>query len=301
MSEAATTTLGRDRALGFFYGAISVSIFASFVLMSRVGMRTQLGSEDLLALRFGIGGLCMLPIFLRFGLRGVGALNALALALLGGLGFAALAYGGIARAPATHATVFLHGSLPLSTVLIAAVSSRRWPDRRRIAGVAIITAGIVAIGSDSVLHGDSGSFTGDVMLFFAAASWSAYALLAHALRIPALQAASIVAVISAILYLPLYAMHGAPGLLEANASDLVTQAAFQGVVIGAVSIFVYTRAAMLLGPTAASLLTPIVPALTTLLAIPILGEWPSQIVTIGVILTTIGMGIALRSTSKAAA
>lgn len=59
----------RDLTLGLIYGAVSVSIFASFVLISRIGMRTDLQAGDLLALRFGVGGIILLPVLLRYGCK----------------------------------------------------------------------------------------------------------------------------------------------------------------------------------------------------------------------------------------
>ena len=285
----------RDLTLGLIYGAVSVSIFASFVLISRIGMRTDLQAGDLLALRFGVGGIILLPVLLRYGLQNVGWLDSIGLAALGELGFAILAYAGIARTPATHATVFLHGTLPLSTVLIAAIVWKRWPSRQRLLGVATIAAGVVAMGWDSLSHANATHLAGDAMLFTATAGWAAYAIWAKVRNVPPLQAAAIVTVLSGIAYLPLYVVFGRSHLFEANAPDLLLQVLYQGVVIGVISLYVYTQAAMLLGPTPAALLTTIVPTITTLLAIPVLGEWPSIVVTIGVVLTTVGMVIALRA------
>jgi drug/metabolite transporter (DMT)-like permease len=292
--EAGEPGRSRNLTLGLIYGAVSVSIFASFVLISRIGMKTDLQAGDLLALRFGVGGIILLPVLLHYGLQNVGWRDAIGLAALGGLGFAILAYAGIARTPATHATVFLHGTLPLSTVLIIAIVWKRWPSRQRLLGIATIAAGVVAMAWDSLSHADAMQLVGDAMLFTATAGWAAYAIWAKVRNIPALQAAAIVAVLSGIAYLPFYAASGRSHLFDVSAPDLLLQALYQGVVIGVVSIYVYTQATMLLGPTPAALLTTIVPTITTLLAIPVLGEWPLVVVTIGVVLTTVGMVIALR-------
>lgn len=283
----------RNLTVGLLYGAAVVAVFSSFVLISRIGLRTELQPNDLMALRFGIGGLILLPVFLHHGLAGLKLADALALAALSGLGFAMLAYGGMARAPATHATVFLHGTLPLSTVLIAAAYSQRWPSRQRLIGVLTIGAGVLAIASDSAANAGWSQLTGDVMLFAAATSWSAYGVWVRVRKIPALQAAAIVTVMSGIVYIPIYAATSDSGLLQASLDDLIVQGIFQGIIIGVVSIFVYTRAVTLLGPTSTALLSTTVPTLTALLAIPLLGEYPSTLVICGIALTTVGMIVAL--------
>ena len=283
----------RNLTVGLLYGAAVIAVFSSFVLISRIGMRTDLQPNDLMALRFGVGGLILLPVFLLHGLAGLRIGDALALAALSGLGFAMLAYGGIARTPATHGTVFLHGTLPLSTILIVAAYSQRWPSHQRLIGVLAIAAGVLAMALDSAAYAGSSQLTGDVMLFAAATSWSAYSVWVRVRKIPALQAAAIVTVMSGIVYIPVYVAMSDRGLLQASLGDLIVQGIFQGIIIGVVSIFVYTRAVTLLGPTSTALLSTTVPALTALLAIPLLGEYPSTLVICGIALTTAGMIVAL--------
>jgi drug/metabolite transporter (DMT)-like permease len=66
------------------------------------------------------------------------------------------------------------------------------------------------------------------------------------------------------------------------------------VLIGAVSIFVYTRAVTALGPATTALFTAAVPCITTLLAIPLLSETPSWAALCGVGVVSLGMLAAVR-------
>jgi drug/metabolite transporter (DMT)-like permease len=77
------------------------------------------------------------------------------------------------------------------------------------------------------------------------------------------------------------------------------QAAVQGVLVGAVSIFVYSRAISILGPTVPSLFTAAVSCLTTLAAIPLLSEGPSLVVLSGVAAVTLGMIVSFPSGVRA--
>jgi hypothetical protein len=95
-----------ERLAGVPFALLSVGLFSSFTLASRLGLTGSLGLADLAALRFGIGGTLLLPILLRHGLKGVSLPAAAALALLGGLGFAPLAYAGFALAPAVSIFVY---------------------------------------------------------------------------------------------------------------------------------------------------------------------------------------------------
>src|ERR1043166_5870568 len=105
----------RERLIGISCAGLSVLLFSSFTLVSRLGFSSALAGPDLAALRFGIGGTLLLPVLLWSGLRGMSWRKAAALAWFGGLGFALLAYTGFSLAPAAHGAVLLHGTLPLFT------------------------------------------------------------------------------------------------------------------------------------------------------------------------------------------
>lgn len=107
-------------------------------------------------------------------------------------------------------------------------------------------------------------------------------------------AAAIVAVLSCLAYLPFYAMLPDKALWTADWQDILIQAGFQGVLLGVVSIFVYTQAVASLGAQETALFTAAVPCLTTVLAVAVLGEMPSTTAWTGVAVVTAGMAVALR-------
>src|SRR5262249_25198797 len=84
----------------------------------------------------------------------------------------------------------------------------------------------------------------------------------------------------------------------ARSSDLewqewVLQSTVQGVLIGVVSIYVYSNALARLGPHRTAMLTPAVPCVTTLGATGLLHESPSLLVLAGISLVTMGMLVSL--------
>jgi drug/metabolite transporter (DMT)-like permease len=215
------------------------------------------------------------------------------LAVLGGVGFATCAYTGFALAPAAHGAVLLHGTLPLSTFALSYLLGNR-PQERSRAGVAVIFLGTIAMAADTVVKSTSRQLVGDSALLLASVSWSGYGLRARKLGLHPAHAASIVAVLSAIAFLPIYALVRGSALRAVPWRDLLLQGVFQGVLIGAVSIFVYTRAVALLGAVEAALYTAAVPCITTATAIALLGERPSVIAMAGVVVVTAGMALTLR-------
>lgn len=282
-------TAAAESRSGALFAALSVALFSAFTLSSRLGLASTLRPPDLAALRFGIGGLLLAPVVLRHGLSGVRWRDAAGLALFGGLGFATLAYAGFALAPAAHGAVLLHGTLPLTTLAILAGLQRQPPARRQLLGGGVIAVGVALMAFDSARQASGRQLAGDGLLLLASAAWSAYGVLARRLGLPPVRAAALVAVGSMACFLPAYALWRGDALARVPARDLLVQAGVQGVLIGAVSILVYTRAVTALGPERTALFTAAVPCVTTVGAALLLHERPTATAALGVAVVTVGM------------
>lgn len=297
-AAAAASARTAGRALGAACTALVVLLFSSFTLVSRLGLTGAFSVLDLATLRFGIGGALLLPVFVRFGLAGLPLVRALGLAALGGIGFALLAYAGFRRVPSSHAAVLLHGALPLFGALCGALILGQSFTRRRRWAIGVIALGIVAIGAARIhteaLHE---ALLGDALLLAASASWSVYGALVARWRVDARAAAALVAALSLVM-LAAYALASAQPLRLASGPGVATQALFQGVLIGVVSLFAYSQAVRSLGATTVALATAAVPPLTALGAIPLLGEWPGGLEWTGVALALAGTAIALYPTPR---
>ena len=80
---------------------------------------------------------------------------------------------------------------------------------------------------------------------------------------------------SLVLYLPVYVTWRGATLARVPLVELTTQVVFQGVLVTIVSLLLYGRAVALLGAAGGAAFGALVPALSALMAIPLLGEWPS--------------------------
>ena len=284
------------RVTGFAAGLGVVALFSGFALISRMGSQTDLQIHDLAMLRFGIGAVLLLPVFLKSRLAGLSIWQATRLAFFGGLGFALLAYAGLFLAPATHGAALIHGTLPLTTFILLAAFLPQAAERRRLPGLVLISAGIVLMLADSFVGVVPAQLAGDICLLLASLCWSAYAVSVQRAGIPPVSAAAIVAVLSAMVFCPAYLLlGGGGGLLAADARDLLIQAVFQGVLIGALSIAIYTHAVRSFGAANTALFTASVPCITALLAMPLLGEHASLLVWLGVAGVSLGMVLAARA------
>src|SRR6202166_2421705 len=54
-----------DYVRGSLYGLAAVSIWASWIVAARVGLKTSLTPWDITAIRFGVAGLILLPYLLK--------------------------------------------------------------------------------------------------------------------------------------------------------------------------------------------------------------------------------------------
>lgn len=284
---------GRHTMLaGAAAAAAVVVLFSAFTLVSRLGTLDALRAWDLAALRFGVGGMLLLPVLMRRRLAGLSLGRAALLSFFGGLGFALLAYAGFARAPAAHGAVFLHGMLPAFGTLAGVLWLGERPSARRLAGAGLILAGVAALGLDTAA-GTGTVLLGDACLVGASACWSVYGVLIRRYRVDALSAAAIVTPLSMAAYLPVYFLALDPQLGQVAAGTLAAQAVFQGVLIAIASLLAYTLAVSLLGATETAVATAAVPCLTTVAAILLLGEMPGAATWAGVGIASLGMVAAL--------
>ena len=81
---------------GSLYGLAAVSIWASWIVAARLGLRTSLTPWDITAIRFGVAGLILLPYLLKKGLA-IDRLGwtGLAAIMLGGAPIVLVSYGGL--------------------------------------------------------------------------------------------------------------------------------------------------------------------------------------------------------------
>ena len=281
--------IARETIIGLASAVGVVLLFSSFVLVSRYGLRSELQPADLAFLRFLVSGLVLLPVLVRHGTGGLPLRQVALLAALGGLAFALLAYHGFARAPASHGSALIHGTLPAFSLLAGYFIVGHRPERSRLLGGLAIGAGVLLMIWDSLLVASSRQLLGDMLLLSASACWAGYGVLVRRHGLSATTATAIVTTSAMIGYVPAYLGVTSLRILNLPLSDVLFQAAFQGLLIGALSGVLYTRVVETLGANAAALSAALVPALTTIMAIPLLGEEPSVSTLLGVVLLTCGI------------
>jgi drug/metabolite transporter (DMT)-like permease len=122
--------------------------------------------------------------------------------------------------------------------------------------------------------------------------WACYTVAIRRARMDGLHAAAIAAVVSLLFYLPVYLAFFENGLFHVPMVDLVFQALYQGVLVAAVSLALYGRAIRLLGASNAAAFVALGPIMATLMAIPVLGEWPSSVAWVAILIIATGVYLA---------
>ncbi len=279
--EAATMSNdrdGRQYLRGALYGLAAVSIWSGWIVVARLGLRTSLTPWDIAALRFGVAGLLLSPYvfnkglaFDRLGWVGLAAI------VLGGAAPVFLANWGLLFAPAAHAGALFPGVMPLMVALLASIFLREEFTSTKKLGFAFILPGVLAIVWGSGSEFGSWQNVGHGLFLSAALAWAFYTVAMRKARLDGLHAAAISAVGSMLLYLPIFALMPGTTLAIASWSDLGLQAFVQGVLTAIISLLLYGRAVGILGASSGAAFAALCPAMTALLGIPILGEWPKSI------------------------
>jgi drug/metabolite transporter (DMT)-like permease len=279
---------------GAAFGLAAVSIWASWSAVTRVAVTTSLDAWDVAALRFGVAGLLLMPVAVRRGLAR-DRLGWLGLALLiGGAGapYVLLAAGGLRFAPAHHQAALNPGIMPLFVALIAGLVLRERLSGIRKLGLLLILAGALVIVG---WHGPDWSTAqafGHALFLSAAFLWACFTVVVRQARLDPLHAAALVSTGSLAIYLPFYLALHESRLAQVPLGDILAQAFFQGVLVTIVSLLLYGRAVAILGASGGGAFGALVPALSALFAIALIGEWPSETDWAAIGLLSVGVYLA---------
>jgi drug/metabolite transporter (DMT)-like permease len=127
-------------------------------------------------------------------------------------------------------------------------------------------------------------------LFLAAGFlWACYTVAIRKARLDGLHAAALAAVGALVSYVPAYALATGLAVLRAPWRDIALQAIVQGLLTAVVSLMLYGRAVSILGASSGAAFAAFCPAMTALIAIPLLGEWPRSGDRVAIIAISVGV------------
>lgn len=313
------------RTVGLLAALITVAIWTSFIVIARASVdparAVLLHPLDLAYARILGAGAVLLPVgwwLVRRDRRaGIGTSSLFGFSPLplrvtvvagvfGGLLYAPLAYGGFLFAPAGHAAVLIPGSLPLWTALLALLVLGTPVTPARMLGLVLIVGGDALVGGASLLQAFEGGdvWRGDLIFVAASMCWAVYSVLARKFAMDALRGTVAVTVFAFFCFVPAYTvlmlLEQVPeGLLQAPWGTVAFQMAFQGVGSVAIAGITYTRMIQQFGPVRSTMITALVPGLSALGAVLLLGEPLHWNLALGLALVTAGIVFGVRSSALA--
>jgi drug/metabolite transporter (DMT)-like permease len=282
---------------GLAFGTLCAVIWGIQAVVSRQSVADGMTAVDVTILRFVGAGIALLPFAIHLRPFPVGALGwrrALILTGLVGAPYSLILVGGAAFAPAIHSAVISPGLIPLMSALLAFLFLGEHAGRTRLLGIGIIIVGIGLFSFDAVtgVNAREGAWRGDLLFVLNSILWATYGLVARRWNIDAIMATTTICILS-IFTMPLWVPVLPVRLFDASLSSIALQVIWQGVMVGALSLFFYTRCVALLGPIGASLFVPLVPIVTAIGGVLLLGERPSMLEVIGMLIVIGGMAVGL--------
>ena len=287
--------------LGLALGIASSVIWGGHAVVARPALAGQgFHPLDLAAFRYAPAALILAPLAwqARDALSRIGLRRILLLALCGGAPNLLLFLWALVYAPAAHGGTIAPMTVPIAGALLAIPLIREWPSRGRAMALFVMAIGVLLIGWDGVIGTHPGAWRGDILLLLAGSTWAVFTLLLRRWQVPAIPATAAVTIVSALAVLPAWLPWRAADVLALPPTSILLHLATQGLLLGALAMFLYARAVELLGPTRAATLSIMVPVTALLLAGLLLDEPISLLQALGASLAAGGMLAAVLFTGR---
>lgn len=283
-------------AVGVFWALLTAAIWSASPALTRFSVIRTINPEDLVAFRYAIGGVILLPILIRqaASIPAAGWREGWVLALFQGAPPALLVGMGVRLAPASHMAALSLGLMPLFASMLSFLFLHERLSASRGIGVALISVGALVIVGVSASGASADFWIGDLMFICASLMGSAYTVRMRRCGLSAIQGAALISVYSMIVYLPLYFWFwfASSRLTETPPREVLLQAGFQGILMGVVTLFSLSRAVVILGAARTAAFLSLVPVLGTVFGIAVLHEIPSAAETAAVVVISLGVLLA---------
>jgi drug/metabolite transporter (DMT)-like permease len=308
------------RLVGLVAAVATIGIWTGFIVIARAMALRSLTPWDIVLCRLVGAAAVLVPWGILIVRRrraagsaapswlGVSPLDARTSALcglFGGIGYAVFSYAGFVHAPAAHGSVLLPGMLPLYSALLSVwlLGDRLVP--LRIAGLALILGGALLVGGESLLRAFDGGdvWKGDLLFLTASLCWATYAVIIRRERLDPVEATIATTVFAILAFLPTYGALVALGAVESRLStapwgEIVFQAAWQGGASVVVSGITFATMVRTFGPVRSTMMTALVPGLSAMGAVVLLGEPLGIGLVAGLALVTAGIVVGGRATGR---
>ena len=287
-----------DVLIGILCGIGAAFGWAAGFVVAKHGVSIGFTAADLAFHRFFWTGLLLIPVVLRDGIRDLGGFGwgrGLIVSVLAGPPQALLAYSGFVLVPLGHGTTIQPACAALFGIILASLVLGERLTIERIIGGALIIAGLIVFGIESLTTIGGHGVGGDLLFVTAGLFWATFGMLLRKWHLAGIRAVAVVAALSLLIYAPLHGLFiGYGGLLRMSWQENLLQAAVQGLLAGMLPIYLFARAVILLGAGRAATFPALVPLFGLVIGYLALGVIPSIAQIVGLVIVLIGFRFALR-------
>lgn len=266
--------------LGFSAIALTIILWASWIISMKFGLDLSLSLFDLALLRYGLPFIVFgyFTYKLRHIIVKAKAWHLICICLGAGFPFLFFVAWGMEFSPASHAGILVPGTFPLFVSLINYFRSGKVLAAQYWVGIGCISLGIsILIIPTIFMSGDFEILKGYFLYLSASFLWSLYTVAVHESRIPPLAAGGLFSGFSCIVLFFLYIFGVAdtnftyflsPSIIE----SYLLVALVQGVLVGVLASFCYVFAISKLGAQKTTTLSSLTPALVVIMSAILLHE-----------------------------
>ncbi|MGB6348521.1 MAG: DMT family transporter [Pseudolabrys sp.] len=284
--------------VGIVCGTLAALAWAAGFVVAKHGIQVGFSPADLAFHRFFWSSLLMLPLIVRDGLRDLGGIGwgrGLAMTILSGPPQSLLAYSGFILVPLGHGTTIQPACAALFGLVLASLVLHEKATSQRIIGGAIIIAGLLMFGAESLATIGGVGVGGDLLFATAGLFWATFGTLLRLWNVPGTRAVMAVGAVSLIVFAPIYLfVYGLSALARHSLLENLLQAVVQGGIAGSLPIYLFAHAVIALGGGRAATFPALVPMFGVIIGYLALGVVPSLAQFVGMLIVLVGFQFALR-------
>ena len=246
-----------------------VCAWSGWITISRYGVHSNLQPADITLIRYATALVCVLPLVIRHRWTRFKLHQYLVMALGVGFPYTMASFYGLKELKAAHAGVLVNGMLPVLGAAAAWFILRQRVSVLRYGAIALIfIANFVMAGGDTF---STNHFFGILLLLCAAVFYTTHMIAVRLWRFEWRDVLVAVPVINTAIFLPLWFIFPT-SLSKAGIGEILSQAAYQGVIVNIIALICSTYAIARIGTITVSIFMSFVPVGTALLAWLLLGE-----------------------------
>ena len=285
--------------VGIMCGAGAAACWGAGFVAARHGVLNGLAPPDIAFHRFVWAGLFLLPTMWQSGLRDLGGIGwgrGLLIALLAGPTQALASATGFTLTPLGHGAVIQPASAALGGILLASLALHEPLSLPRVIGAGLIVAGLCVFGADALGTIGRHGLAGDFIFMCAGIAWAFFGTLLRRWHIEGIRAVAAVGALSIFAYAPAYALlFGFANMAKAGLFENLLQIVVQGMLAGALAIFLFARSVTLLGAGRAGVFPALVPGFALAIGFLTIGEVPTVMQLLGFAIVMVGFRFVLKT------